>query len=275
MSDIPVRAYESARGTHTLASTLLLSVALTTGCRHRTQTSGSYPPPPPAPVTRSHVPDTTAAMRSVPAVPRVEPAVPALPSIDDNFIASGRVASSETGVASWYGPPYANHQGANGEIYDANAMTAAHRTLPMGTVVEVTNLATHQAAVVRITDRGPFVHGRTIDLSIAAAKATGVYLPGVAQVKIKVVAEKQGADLSGGRWCVQVGAFLSKRHAEHLTDELQRRYEDTARITEFQGPTGSWVRINPAGLGRAQATQIARTIRTGEPDALAYLVRLD
>lgn len=202
------------------------------------------------------------------------PAVP-LPLVDDNLIASGRMSSSEVGVASWYGPPYANHPGANGEIYDSSAMTAAHRTLPMGTLVEVTNMTTHQATVVRITDRGPFVHGRTIDLSIAAAKAAGVYLPGVAPVKIKVVQEKPGADLAGGRWCVQVGAFLSKHHAEHLTNELQRRYEDTARIIEFQGPTGHWVRVNPVGAGRAQATQIARGIRTDEPDALAYLVRLD
>jgi rare lipoprotein A len=233
---------------------MMLVAALTTGCRHKTQAS-SYPPPPPA--TRSRL-----------------PAVVPLPNVDDNLIASGRMASSEVGVASWYGPPYANHTGANGQIYDVNAMTAAHRTLPMGTLVEVTNLTTGQIAVVRITDRGPFVHGRTIDLSIAAAKTAGVYLPGLAQVKIKVVGEKPGADFVGGRWCVQVGAFLNKHHAEHLTDELQHRY-DTAKVIEFQGPTGHWVRINPVGAGRTQAVQIARTIRTDEPDALPYLVRLD
>ena len=233
------------------AFVLLLAVAAATGCRHRPQVS-RYPAPP---------------------ARRISPAVP-LPDVDDNQVASGRLASSEMGVASWYGPPYANRQGANGEIYDVNAMTAAHRTLPMGTLVEVTNLATRQAAVVRITDRGPFVHGRTIDLSIAAAKSTGVYLPGVAPVSIRVVQQVPGASL-GGRWCVQVGAFQSRHQAEHLTGELQRRYEDTARVIEFQGPTGHWVRVNPVGAGRTQATEIARTLRTGEPDALAYLVRLD
>ena len=262
MRDFDAEACTPQTPTLMAAFALLIVVATTTGCRHKTQVS-RYPAPPPA--TSSRVPDTTAARRNVPV----------LPDGDDNLIASGRIASSQLGVASWYGPPYANHQGANGEIYDANAMTAAHRTLPMGTMVEVTNLVTHQATVVRITDRGPFVHGRTIDLSIAAAKATGVYMPGVAQVQIKVVAEKPGADFIGGRWCVQVGAFLNKHHAEHLTDDLQRRYENTAKVIEFQGPTGHWVRINPVGLGRAQATQIARTIRTDEPDALAYLVRLD
>lgn len=260
---------------HCLACALLLSMAVTTGCRHKTQ-ARSYPPSPPQ---RTAGPsDRATAQRSLPSVPHprspAEPALP-LPNADDNLIASGRIASLEVGVASWYGPPYANRQGANGEIYNVNAMTAAHRTLPMGTLVEVTNLSTHQAATVRITDRGPFVHGRTIDLSIAAAKEAGVYLPGTAPVKIKVIQEKPGADLSGGRWCVQVGAFLSKHHAEHLTNDLQRRYEDTAKVIEFQGPTGHWVRINPVGAGRAQAVQIARAVRTGEPDALAYLVRLD
>jgi rare lipoprotein A len=152
----------SAFRTRSAAFAMMLAVALTTGCRHTTQ-SRNYPPPPA--LKSSHGAGSTTA-----------------PPIDDNFIASGRIASFEMGVASWYGPPYANHQGANGEIYNVNAMTAAHRTLPMGTMVEVTNITTHQVAVVRITDRGPFVHGRTIDLSIAAAKATGVYIPGTAQV---------------------------------------------------------------------------------------------
>jgi rare lipoprotein A len=194
---------------------------------------------------------------------------------DDNAIASGRALSSETGLASWYGPPYHNRQGANGEVYDQNAMTAAHRTLPMGTTVRVTNLTTSQAVTVRITDRGPFVHGRIIDLSLAAAKATGLYRMGVAQVKVEVLEERQGADLSGGKWCVQVGAFLNRNNAYRLQSDLQRRYASTAKVIEFQGPTGHWVRINPISSDRAHASQIASAIRTAEPDAQAYLVRLD
>lgn len=197
-----------------------------------------------------------------------------LPPANDNAIASGRLASSETGLASWYGPPYANHTGANGQIYDQNAMTAAHRTLPMGTIVQVTNLSTNQAVIVKITDRGPFVHGRVLDLSLAAAKASGLYRMGVGPVKIEVV-EARAGDLSGGRWCVQIGAFLDRNNAYRLQSDLQHRYALHAKVIEFQGPTGHWVRINPLSADRNRAAQIAQAVRTAEPDALAYVVRLD
>jgi rare lipoprotein A len=200
--------------------------------------------------------------------------IPGAP-VDDNSIASGRAMSSETGMASWYGPPYHNRQAANGKIYDQNAMTAAHRTLPMGTTVRVTNLITSQSVTVKITDRGPFVHGRIIDLSLAAAKASGLYRMGVAQVKVDVLAERPGADLTGGKWCVQIGAFLDKNNAYRLQSDLQRRYSTSAKVIEFQGPTGHWVRINPVSSDRTHASQIASAIRTAEPDAQAYLVRLD
>ncbi len=82
------------------------------------------------------------------------------------------------------------------------------------------------------------------------------------------------ASLSG-KWCVQIGAFLNRENAYHLQVELQRRYAATAKVIQFQGPTGYWVRINPAGLERARALQVAGSIRTAEPDALPYVVRLD
>jgi rare lipoprotein A len=190
----------------------------------------------------------------------------------DTYIPDDSISSSETGLASWYGPPYHNRRGANGEIYDQNAMTAAHRTLPMGTVVRVTNLSTHQSTTVKITDRGPFVQGRIIDLSLAAAKATGLYRMGVSKVRVEVFAAQR--PLTGGKWCVQVGAFQSESNANRLKSDLLRRY-GTAKVIEFPGPTGHWVRINPALNDRAHADQIAENIRTTEPDALPYVVRLD
>jgi rare lipoprotein A len=195
--------------------------------------------------------------------------------VDDNAIASGHVNSTEVGLASWYGPPYHNHQAANGEIFDQNAMTAAHRTLPLGTVVRVTNLATNQSVDVRINDRGPFVHGRVLDLSMAAAKEAGVYRMGVARVRIDVLEQRAGANLTGGKWCVQVGAFLDKGNAMRLQSDLLRKYSTVAKVIEFQGPTGYWVRVNPLTGDRARATQVAQSIQTSEPDALAFLVRLD
>lgn len=246
-----------------LACASALLVLLTTGCHHKAKVARHYPPPPP---TRSY-PPSTASSRPLPSY-----ATPP-PNWNDNTVRPSTEASVETGLASWYGPPYHNRQAANGQTYDQNAMTAAHRTLPMGTTIRVTNTATNQSAVVVITDRGPFVHGRILDLSLAAAKATGVYRAGVTQVRIEVLQERAGAT-TAGKWCVQIGAFQDARNAQRLQDDLQRRYT-TAKVIEFQGPTGHWVRINPLGYDRSRAMAIASTLRTVEPDALPYLVRLD
>ena len=165
----------------------------------------------------------------------------------------GKPVSSEIGLASWYGPPYANRKAADGSVYDQNAMTAAHRTLPMGSIVRVTNLANDQSVVVRITDRGPFVGDRIIDLSLAAAKETGVYRAGVARVRVEAYAPpvRPGVD-PAGKWCVQIGAFPDEASAVKLKNSLMRRYS-TAKVIEFAGPTGHWVRINPLKNDR-QAT---------------------
>lgn len=149
-------------------------------------------------------------------------------------------------------------------------MTAAHLTLPLGTVVRVTNLTTNQSAIVRITDRGPFVRGRIIDLSLAAAKAIGVYRAGVARVRVEAFASANPE--AAGRWCVQVGAFSREKDAVKLKDQLSRRYT-SAKVIEFAGPTGHWVRINPLMPDRAHANQVAESIRTPDPAALPYVVR--
>ena len=185
----------------------------------------------------------------------------------------GRPDEVQVGLASWYGPPYHNRKGADGTIYDENAMTAAHKTLPLGSMVRVTNLSNEQTVVVKITDRGPFVGDRIIDLSLAAAKATGVYRAGVAKVKVEayVPAARAGAD-PGGRWCVQIGAFLQAEDAVQLKNDLALRY-GTAKVIEFQGPTGFWVRINPKVADKVHASAIFAGIHV--PDAEPFLVRLD
>jgi rare lipoprotein A len=98
-----------------------------------------------------------------------------------------RIGETETGIASWYGIPYNGRRSANGEIYDMEKLTAAHRTLPFDTWVEVTNLSNGKRVDVRITDRGPFVKGRIIDLSLAAAREIDMVEAGVVKVRIKVV----------------------------------------------------------------------------------------
>jgi rare lipoprotein A len=190
---------------------------------------------------------------------------------DQAFVESHQPILSEEGVASWYGPPYHHRQGANGQIFDQNATTAAHRTLPMGSLIVVTNEKTGQSSTMRVTDRGPFVPGRLLDLSMASAKATGVYLPGTANVRIDVYQAPKPIE-RGGRWCVQIGAFDHERSAEKLRGQLERKYEN-ANVIDFEGPTGYWVRIRPVGDNREQAELIAKRLNASQGDA--YLVRLD
>jgi rare lipoprotein A len=178
----------------------------------------------------------------------------------------------ETGMASWYGAPYHNRRGSNGEVYNMHAMTAAHRTLPIGSIVRVTNVRTGHSAVVRITDRGPFVEGRIVDLSLAAAKALDVYLPGIAKVRLEVLESPSPLE-AGGRWAVQIGSFADEKGAGELAEHLQRRYQ-TAKVLKFSSPVGDWwVRVRVLDDDRQRAESLARETETVEGSV--FLVRLD
>ena len=245
----------------------MAGVTALAGCHHRQQ--AVYQPPPP-PVQQADVERPARPVRPEPGngAGTARPLVPG-----EQPETHGRPVSSEVGIASWYGPPYHNRHAADGSIYDQNAMTAAHRTLPMGTVVRVTNLNNGESVVVKITDRGPFVDGRIIDLSLAAAKSIDVYRPGTARVRVEAFAPPEGSD-PAGRWCVQIGAFLDPADAVQLKNDLLRRFS-TAKVIEFAGPTGHWVRINPVNGDRATADRIAGSIHIPDPNAQPYLVRLN
>jgi len=153
-----------------------------------------------------------------------------------------------------------------------NAMTAAHRTLPLNSLVRVTNLRTGAATVVRITDRGPFVEGRVIDLSLAAAKAIDVWRPGTAPVQLEVMQTPASLN-TGGRWCVQIGGFQEKSTADDLRERLSHRYL-TAKVIDFPSPAGDWwVRVRVLGDDRLRAEEITRD--TLPEEGAAFLVRLD
>jgi len=127
----------------------------------------------------------------------------------------------ERGVASWYGPGFHGRATASGERYDMDALTAAHPSLPFGTLVEVVNLDNGRRVTVRINDRGPFEKGRVIDLSRAAARAIGMLGPGTARVELVAV----GVAPAGPRaFAVQVGAFRDVERARALSNELAARY---------------------------------------------------
>jgi rare lipoprotein A len=236
---------------------IVLLASLLSGCAHK-QTQVQVPPPPPIP-------------ESKPAPP-VQPGQNGQPSESAEVPSSATPIFEQTGLASWYGAPYHNRRGSNGEVYDMNAMTAAHLTLPLGSIVRVTNIKTQHSAIVRITDRGPFVEGRILDLSLAAAKALDVYLPGTAEVRVEVLQAPAPLD-SGGRWAVQIGSFPNEKSAAVLADHLQRRYQ-TAKVLKFISPTKAWwVRVRVLDDDRQRAQELAR--ETQSPDAPIFVVRLD
>ena len=153
-----------------------------------------------------------------------------------------------------------------------HAMTAAHRTLPLGSVVRVTNTKTGAAATVRINDRGPFIVGRVLDLSEAAAKAVDVWRPGVAEVKIEVL-EAPAPITSGGRWAVQIGGFTDADAATALHDELAERYP-AAKVLQFTSVVGTvWLRVRVEKDDKNLAERIARSTKSSE--GAVFMVRLD
>ncbi|MGA9530224.1 MAG: septal ring lytic transglycosylase RlpA family protein [Terriglobales bacterium] len=228
-------------------------------CAHKKSTPVAVPEAPP-------ISEQKTAPPTAPGHPKEEP------SEKIEVDAHAKPIFEQTGIASWYGAPYHNRRGSNGEVYDMNAMTAAHLTLPLGSIVRVTNVKTGHSAVVRITDRGPFVEGRIIDLSLAAARALDVYLPGTAQVRMEVLKAPAALD-SGGKWAVQMGPFEDSKHAAGFADHLQRRYQ-TSKITKFASPTGSWwVRVRVPDDDRERARSVIGETRDSE--APVFLVRLD
>jgi rare lipoprotein A len=144
-----------------------------------------------------------------------------------------------------------------------NRLTAAHRRLPFDTTVRVESRATKESVEVRITDRGPFVDGRVIDLSRAAAQRIGMLEAGTARVKLRVVAKPPAGELHA----VQVRVFAALPPAEELRDRLLPRYPD-ARL--YAAPSGYRVVVGQGGRSRAQEAR-DRLVRDGFKDAFVFL----
>jgi rare lipoprotein A len=252
---------------------LLLSLIFLTACGHPKQAHVNVPPPPPpsstTPPPATSQPEATPppanaapAAKSEEADELAEPAIPA----------NAKPIATETGLASWYGPPYHNRRGSNGEIYNMHAMTAAHRTFPLGSIVRVTNVKTGHTALVRITDRGPFIPGRIVDLSLAAARKLDVWQPGVAEVKVELM-QTSAPLASGGKWAVQIGGFPDEKTAAKLANHLTRRYH-TANVLRFKSPAGDWwIRIRVLDDDHDRAQKLAA--ETVTPEGAVFLVRLD
>jgi rare lipoprotein A len=181
------------------------------------------------------------------------------------------IEASETGYASWYGDPYHGRRAANGEIYDKNKMTAAHRTLPFDTSVRVTNLENGLTTVVRITDRGPFIQGRIIDLSLAAARQIAMVGPGTTLVRLDL--ERKGVAPTASRYAVQVGAFRELPTAEQLQEELAARYGG-AYIENYDSEEGLFfrVRVGPRS-SLPEAQELMRQLHN--ENLTGFFVRVD
>jgi rare lipoprotein A len=254
---------------------VLIAIVLLSGCGQPKQVHVSVPPPP-APATTTTEPAESQPAASIPAAK--ESSVPKTkePDTDPDLAeptlpASAKPLATETGLASWYGPPYHNRRGSNGEVYNMHAMTAAHRTYPLGSIVRVTNVKTGHTALVRITDRGPFIPGRVLDLSLAAARKLDVWQPGVAEVKVELM--QSASPDSPGKWAVQIGGFPHGPAANKLADHLKRRYQ-TAKVLCFASPAGDWwIRVRVLDDDHDRAQKLAAETET--PEGSVFLVRLD
>jgi rare lipoprotein A len=235
----------------------LVLAAAVGGCAGRRPVAASAPPPlqpaaaPPATTENSSRASATSTRASVEQPPEG--------------------AYTEEGNASWYGVPFHGRRASNGEIFDMNKMTAAHRTMAFGTVVKVTNLTNGKTAVVRITDRGPFVDNRIIDLSMAAAKAIESIGPGVVPVRLDVIS---GSDPFGGFFTVQVGAFKEKENAERLRARLNDLYPPST-IQQVALDEGTFYRVRAGKVsGEQMAQKFADELRAKE-GFHTMVIRLD
>jgi rare lipoprotein A len=249
---------------------LWMVVMVAAGCGHkkaRVPPTATAPPvyTPPTPTRRPSAEPPATGGIPVTRVPEG-----GISSEDKDFILSHRPIYSEEGRATWYTAPYKGRKAANGQVFSDEALTAAHRTLPMGSLIVVTNLKTRQASAMRVSDRGPFVPTAILDLTKASARSIGIW-PGSGRVRVDVYETPKPMDV-GGRWCVQIGPFTSERKAIRFKAKLIEDYPG-ARVIEFPGEKSYWVRIRPVGDDREQAEEMARRMQPDE--GVAYLTRLD
>jgi rare lipoprotein A len=248
---------------HALRAVLLVSTVFSAGCAAKRHTASQ---PPPAPAAPPAVPEPTSESAKRNANTSPQPAKHA-----KTPPAPAPAGYTEDGNASWYGNPFNGRRASNGEIYDMYKLTAAHRTLPFDTLVRVTNLNNGKSTTVRITDRGPFVEGRIIDLSLAAAREIESVGPGVVPVRLEVLGD---VDVTAGYFTVQVGAFHDRGNAERLRDRLSASYSPIF-IQQYDSPDGTFYRVRVGKIsGEDSARDFGEQLHIKEGFA-PLVIRLD
>jgi rare lipoprotein A len=240
------------------------------GCASRKPIADRRQPPPAQP---AETPPATgeAAKRSTDVRETPPPATAPTPRRSKPAPTPAPSGYTEEGNASWYGEPFHGRRASNGEIYDMYKLTAAHRTLPFETMVRVTNLSNGKSTVVRITDRGPFVDNRIIDLSLAAAREVDSVGPGVVPVRVEVLGD---VDPTAGFFTVQVGAFRDRANAERLRDRLNASYSPIY-IQQYDSPDGVFYRVRVGRIsGEDAAHQFGEQLH-GREGFTPFVTRLD
>jgi rare lipoprotein A len=246
--------------------------AFSSGCASRKPIADRGQPPPSQPTeTPAKTADSAKRSTDVPEVPTTSPSAVPAPKRSKAAPVPAPSGYTEEGNASWYGVPFHGRRASNGEIYDMYKLTAAHRTLPFETMVRVTNLSNGKSTVVRITDRGPFVDNRIIDLSFAAAQEVDSVGPGVVAVRVEVLG---GVDPTAGFFTVQVGAFRDRANAERLRDRLNVSYSPIF-IQQYDSPDGIFYRVRVGKIsGEDAARQFGQQLR-GRDGFTPFVTRLD
>jgi rare lipoprotein A len=254
----------------------LLTLVFVYGCGARNSATNRTQAPPLQPSSTPVEADAsskndTSSESAKPQPPAGAASSPAPGKRRDSDVNPAAAEYTEEGNASWYGAPFHGRRASNGEIYDMNKMTAAHRTLPFNTMVRVTNLNNGKSTVVRITDRGPFVNNRVIDLSFAAAKAIESVGPGIVPVRLEILS---AIDPTAGFFTVQVGAFRDRANAERLRDRLSLSYSPVS-IQEFEVADGTFYRVRVGKVsGEPAARRFGDQLRDHE-GFTPIVVRLD
>lgn len=274
------------------ATGIALAVLALTGC------SGSGPDTPPATMAAADpfVPGATADPRFKLGKPYAINGVWYRPAVDWGYV--------EEGIASWYGPQFHGRATANGERFDMNALSAAHRTLPLPSIVDVTNLENGRSLRLRVNDRGPFAHNRIIDVSRSAAKALGFYRKGTARVRVRLVTDESmrlaglmpaampapsspsappalppvatriaadRSDIGGARRVyaarpfVQAGAFAERGNAKRAGAQLAHLAPVIITYGGLSGPSVYRVRLGPLASADEANRVLAAVVRSGYP----------
>ncbi len=221
---------------------IALILMTTASCGHKRR-NAIYVPPAPGPKTSPH----TTPQQPLPA------------------------GYTEEGIASWYGIPYHGRRAADGEIYNMETLVAAHKLMPFNTWLKVTNLTNSKTVVVRIIDRGPFVDGRIIDLSKAAARQIDLLGPGTGRVRLEVISAPRDIP-SNDFYAVQIGSFTVLANAEQARAQYEQRY-GAAQLAMKSGPTPRWRVLVGKFPSVESARELANVLSAQDPDI--FIVRLD